>query len=114
MKRTCTHPGCRAFALKDGLLCFVHDDRPETVAKRNLARSKGGKSHHPYHGDVIEGAIEDACATLKQLREQLATKKKVTASDAKAATSLLSAIVYGKESAVLKRLKDAKTKNSTA
>jgi hypothetical protein len=37
---------CRAEAQRDGIYCFMHDDRPETVRKVRAARSRGGKAAH--------------------------------------------------------------------
>lgn len=92
--------------------CFFHSEDAAVIAKRNLARSKGGKSHHPYPGDAVGEAIEAATDTLKQFRAQLATKKHLTGSDVKKTTDLLNSIVNAKESSILQRLKDAASKNS--
>jgi len=35
---------CQAEALSDSIYCFMHDDRPQTVAKRAEARSRGGRT----------------------------------------------------------------------
>ena len=41
----CEHDGCSSEILMRGSsLCFAHDDRPESVERRQRARSRGGRS----------------------------------------------------------------------
>jgi hypothetical protein len=91
--------------MKGAEYCFFHNPAPEAVSKRNAARSAGGKAKRGQR-DTVESAIADASATLAQLREQLSTKKKITASDTRAVTALLNSIVYAKESAILRKARD--------
>jgi hypothetical protein len=92
--------------MKGAEYCFFHNPAPDAVAKRNAARSAGGKAKRGQH-DPVEAAITAASDTLQQLRAQLAAKKRVTASDAKEVTALLNSIVNAKESVILRARRNA-------
>jgi hypothetical protein len=101
----CLHEPCKARPMKGAEYCFFHNPAPDALAKRNAARSAGGKAKRGQH-DPVETSIAEASATLTQLRQQLAAKKKITASDTRAVTALLNSIVYAKESAILRKARD--------
>jgi hypothetical protein len=41
---------CLSYAVQGSLLCWFHDDRPDSIARRRKARLKGTKNSHPHDG----------------------------------------------------------------
>ena len=65
---------CGAEAQSDSIYCFFHDDRPETIVRRNAARSAGGRAKPrgaPVHVDVSspEAILETLSATAQALAD---------------------------------------------
>jgi len=39
----CRKPDCKSYSLKNDEFCFFHSQKPDIIAKRELAQSKGGR-----------------------------------------------------------------------
>jgi hypothetical protein len=65
-KRTGDGIPCGAEAQSDSIYCFMHDDRPETILKRNAARSAGGKAKP--RGVPVRVDVSSPDAILETLR----------------------------------------------
>ena len=57
---------CGAEAQSDSIYCFFHDDRPETIVRRNAARSAGGKAKPK--GSPVQVDVSSPEAILETLR----------------------------------------------
>ena len=57
--------GCRGFAIKDSVFCFVHS--PQTKEAQRQAASKGGKTHAKQPTPVVEPAQMRNHGDLSQL-----------------------------------------------
>jgi hypothetical protein len=67
---------CGAEAQRDGIYCFLHDDRPETILKAQNARRKGGRAAHalpaPADLQVNVDTSEGILKTLKAAAQLVA------------------------------------------
>jgi len=65
-KRTSDGIPCGAEAQSDSIYCFFHDDRPETIVRRNAARSAGGRAKP--RGAPVTVDVSSPEAILETLR----------------------------------------------
>jgi len=63
---TCATKSCRCHAMTGQLYCFNHSQEPEVVAKRQAARSKGGR-----RGKVQDAASIDSIDSIDDLKTVL-------------------------------------------
>ena len=67
----CKKPNCKANALKDDDLCFFHSQKPEIVAKRVLAQSRGGSKTRIQKAPVSISSLEDIQAVLHEALNEI-------------------------------------------
>ena len=81
----CNKPDCKANALKNDEFCFFHSLKPEIVAKRALAQSKGGRKTKISNEPITIESLEDIQTTLLEtLNEIRCSSKDSTVSKSRA------------------------------
>lgn len=55
----CKKPDCKAYSLKNDDFCFFHSQKPDIVAKRELARSLGGSKPKIHKEPITIESLTD-------------------------------------------------------
>jgi len=67
----CKKRGCKAGALKDDKFCFFHSQRPDIIAKRRSARSRGGKNFKIQKEPVVIESLKDIQVVLVEALNEI-------------------------------------------
>jgi hypothetical protein len=67
----CKKPGCKANALKDDDFCFFHSQKPNIIAKRVLAQSRGGRKTQIHRDPVSIESLDDIQVTLLETLNEI-------------------------------------------